>query len=64
MPENIKSYEREIRNKTIDEFLHNADVKITDIILNHKRQLDFIAGLAFANILIDEIAERMKEDAE
>ena len=51
---------KEIRNKAIDEFLHKAEVKITDMILRHQGRIDFASGLAVANRMLDEIAEQMK----
>lgn len=50
-------------NKAIDEFLHNAEVKITDRILQNQARLDFASGLAVANRLLDEVAEQMKGGA-
>lgn len=47
-------------NKAIDEFLHNAEVKICDRILQNQANLDFASGLAVANRILDEIAEQMK----
>lgn len=60
---NMKTLE-DYRNKVIDEFLHNAETKITDMILQHQGQLDFASGLAVANRMLDEIAEQLKGGAE
>ena len=56
----IRDTEQEIRNKAIDEFLHNAEVKIYDRILQNQDRLEFASGLAVANRMLDEIAEQMK----
>lgn len=56
-------FEKEIRAKAIDEFLHNAEVKICDKILQNQSRLDFASGLSVANRMLDEIAEQMKEGA-
>ena len=60
----IKELARNERAKAIDEFLHNAESKITDVILQHQGQLDFASGLAVANRMLEEIAEQMKGGAE
>ena len=60
----IKLYEQESRNKAIDEFLHNAEVKIYDKILQNQSRLDFASGLSVANRMLDEIAEQLKGGAE
>ena len=52
------------RAKVIDEFLHNAETKICDRILQNQARLDFASGLSVANRIIDEIAEQMKAGAE
>ena len=54
-------FEKEIRAKAIDEFLHNAETKICDRILQNQARLDFASGLSVANRILDEIAEQMKE---
>lgn len=56
----IKKAKRTARNKAIDEFLHNAEVKIYDRILQNQSRLDFASGLSVANRMLDEIAEQMK----
>ena len=56
----LDGHDAEIRNKAIDDFLHNAESKITDVILQHQGQLDFASGLAVANRMLEEIAEQMK----
>lgn len=60
----IKLDIQEIRNQAIDEFLHNAETKICDRILQNQARLDFASGLSVANRIIDEIAEQMKGGAE
>lgn len=65
---NPKGYEKvmqevhdaEVRAKAIDEFLHLAEVKITDAILQRQSQLNFASGLCYANRLLDEVAEQLK----
>ena len=52
------------RNRVIDEFLHNAETKICDRILQNQARLDFASGLSVANRIIDEIAEQMKAGGE
>ena len=63
-PKEKETSETEIRNKAIDEFLHNAEVKICDRILQNQSRLEFASGLAVANRMLDEIAEQMKCGAE
>ena len=60
----MKEHDKEIRAKAIDEFLHNAETKICDRILQNQARLDFASGLSVANRIIDEIAEQMKGGAE
>ena len=52
------------RAKAIDEFLHNAETKICDRILQNQARLDFASGLSVANRILDEVAEQMKAGAE
>ena len=48
------------RAKAIDDFLHNAETKICDRILQNQARLDFASGLSVANRILDEVAEQMK----
>ena len=54
--------EKKIREKVIDEFLHNAETKICDRILQNQARLDFASGLSVANRILDEVAEEMKAE--
>lgn len=58
------NHEKEIRAKAIDEFLHNAEEKICDRILQNQARLEFASGLAVANRMLEEIAEQLKGGAE
>ena len=51
------------REKAIDEFLHNAETKIYDRILQNQFRIDFASGLSVANRMLAEIAEQMKGGA-
>lgn len=59
----MEEYAQEIRAKAIDEFLHNAEVKIYDKILQNQARLEFASGLSVANRMLDEIAEMLKGGA-
>lgn len=58
--EELEKENKEIRAKAIDEFLHNAETKICDRILQNQARLDFASGLSVANRILDEVAEKMK----
>lgn len=49
------------REKAINEFLHNAETKIYDRILQNQFRIDFASGLSVANRMLAEIAEQMKK---
>ena len=50
---NNRVNEAKIRAKAYDEFLKEATRRISDMILNHQKQLDF------ANHILDELAEQL-----
>ena len=56
----IREIAKTERNKAIDDFLHNAEVKIYDRILQNQARLEFASGLSVANRMLDEVAEKMK----
>lgn len=60
LSELMEEHDKEIRAEAIDEFLHNAETKICDRILQNQARLDFASGLSVANRILDEVAEQMK----
>lgn len=54
-------YDREIRDKVIDEFAEALNNKISEFVLQHKDNLEYASGISVAWNIIDEIAEQMKE---
>ena len=56
----VPTTEETIRAKAIDEFLKEATKRISDMILNHQKQLDFVSGLVVANHIMDDVAEKLK----
>lgn len=55
----MEEHDREIRDKVIDEFAKSTSTKISDLVLQHKDNLDFASGIAVVWNIIDEIAEQM-----
>lgn len=60
--ENTVTSIQKIRDDVIDEFLHKAETRIYDRILQNQSRLHFASGLAVANRMLDEIAEEMKSE--
>lgn len=56
----LEHYEKEIRNKALDEFAERLNSKISDFVLEHKDNIDFASGISVAWNLVDEIAEELK----
>lgn len=55
-----EEYDAEIRAKAIEEFSERCNQKITDFILEHQDQLDFVSGVGMGWRFIEEVAEAMK----
>ena len=58
--DSLKEYEKEVRNKAIDDFAERLNKKIGDFVLEHKDNLDFASGISVAWNMVDEIAEQLK----
>lgn len=56
----LERREAEIRAKAISEFAERCNQKITDFILEHQDQLDFVSGVGMGWRFVEEVAEAMK----